>query len=409
MAVAFPNLIAEEITKQNVSELTNQNCITIDEARNAIKAKFTNFRRLLDKNELELSSELNQIEETNKPELTQVQHDIDQLNGVMKNLDDSLGANTLKPFLEEQKNLLNKQLQHFENSKKLLSNITLEYSNLERLIGGVIEIIPFNSKARFREKLEPTLELEPEEDEVWYVVSKSWFSDFSDSINLDNPQPNDSWEFPQCIPIDHSGIYTNGKIDANKISLLHSDAWNMLLGFNGLSVDSSQISRKAFHNEITGLIEVPLNQIYHTCLIGHIDTTNTFGIKMELECYPSETYGELLDKFFTSHEHFSTHSPQVFAFNEEYAITSNSPKFDTYTVGKPIPLPNPPVQNTGLQSASRAPYNYKPPSQRGLFTLTPTQDLDEQVGLNNQSILFVIPDSEGNTNIEVVSHLPELK
>ena len=98
MATLFPTPTEPMITE-------DQNCISIEEARSSIKTKFMSYHQLLDERESELISELNQLEETNKPELTQVRHDLNQLEQVLKFSDETLGANTLKLFLLDQKNI----------------------------------------------------------------------------------------------------------------------------------------------------------------------------------------------------------------------------------------------------------------------------------------------------------------
>ena len=162
-------------------------------ARYCIKTKFLSYHQLLDERESKLISELNQLDETNKPELTQVRHDINQLTEVMNSLDESLGANTLKYFLKEQKSLLCKQILHLQRSESLLELVTLNYSDIECSIKNAVNINPFLSNAKFRTRLKPFLDLKPRlAGEDWYIISKTWLSSFTDSINLTNPKSNDS-------------------------------------------------------------------------------------------------------------------------------------------------------------------------------------------------------------------------
>ena len=90
MATQFPTPTELIIAKED------ENCISIEEARYSIKTKFLYYHQLLDERESGLISELNQLEETNTPELTQVRHDINQLRGVLSTLDESLGAKEQK-------------------------------------------------------------------------------------------------------------------------------------------------------------------------------------------------------------------------------------------------------------------------------------------------------------------------
>ena len=126
---------------------------------------------------------------------------------------------------------MNDQILHFQRSEKLLSHVTLKFCEIENSVKNVINVVPFWSKAKFRNELEPYLDLKEQTGEL-YPVSNEWFSEFIDSINLKNPKPNDSWEFPVKIPIQTSSS------NYGNVKMLHSKAWDMLLAFNGLSPGS---------------------------------------------------------------------------------------------------------------------------------------------------------------------------
>ena len=329
MAVAFP-----EVPEPFVPELANQNCLSIEEARNAIKAKFTSYRQLLDKKELELLSELNQIEERNKPELIHLRIDLKRLRGVVDTLDDSLGTNTLTSFLEKQKSIWVKEIENFEKSERLLSHLTLNFSDFNQFVDNIIKIVPFRTKARFRTDLEPLLELELKVGEEWFVVSQKWFSEFTAAINLNNPQNYDSWEFPECIPIDHSDIYANGQIiNGTACKTSHSKAWNLLLGFNNL-LPSHPIKRMPYLNPLSHKVELPIVPITHKCYIGYISGTNQFNIEIDLNCFPSETYAEVSNRISHFSNLITTFPPKLFCYKRGYSITFDSQN-NKYTVNKP--------------------------------------------------------------------------
>ena len=395
MAVAFP----KEAILQNVSELTNQNCITIEEARNAIKAKFTNYRQLLDKKELELLSELNQIEETNKPELTHVQYDLKRLRGVVDLLDDSLETNTLKLFLEKQKSIWDEEIRNFERSEKLLSHVTLNFSDFNQFVNKIIELIPFRTKAKFRTDLEPLLKLEPNLGEEWFVVSQKWFSSFAASINLQSPQNYDTWEFPERIPLDNSTIYTNEQIAESACKKLHSKAWGMLLGYHKMSPGSSPIRRVPFFNPQSQKVELPIVPIIHKCFIGYSGTSN-FNLQIELKCFPNETYEEILEKICKFSNLFTTFPPQLFCFASNYTVNFQYNKYTISKIFAPMQIQN--DEYFGMCSTPVQPLVL-------FYSLAPLKDLKSQIGLTIKSFLFVIPDSSGVNTIQVVSNLPELK
>ena len=154
---------------------TKEDTLTIPEARECIKTKFATYHKLLDEKESELLTELQQLEETNKPELGHVRSDLVRLRGVVSSLDESLGTQSLKQFREEQKKVCKEHVLHFERSERLLSHVKLKFS--ENFVENLIRIIPFWSKAKFRTELQPVLELEPKLGEDWYVVSDEWFSE----------------------------------------------------------------------------------------------------------------------------------------------------------------------------------------------------------------------------------------
>ena len=442
--------------------------LTIDGARNSVREQFANYHQLLNTKELELISELDQLETTNEPELTQVQNDLKRLRGVVDSFDDSLGTNTLKIFLEKQKSIWDKEIKNFERSEELLSHVTLNYSDFNRFVNQIIEIVPFRTKAKFRTDLEPLLKLEPKLGEEWFVVSAKWFSSFTASINLKSPQNYDSWEFPERIPFDNSSIYTNGQITENSCKKLHSKAWDMLLGYHKTSPGYSPIKRVPFFNPQSHKVELPIVPIVHKCFIGY-SGTNQFNIQIELKCLPTETFEEILERICKFSNFFTTSTPQLFCFSGNYGVNFQDNKYtisklNTSTQDKPPPsylgtgtqpvqLPvqqflvqsnpyptfaqqsthvksNPgqsirgqsnPIKSIPVQPFAQQPIPVQsfvqpfvqpipglPPVQP-FYPLAPLKDLKSQIGLTIKSFLFVIPNSaEGNT-IQVITNIPELK
>ena len=361
----------------------NKSYYSFEEARNSIKTKFLKYHHLLDQKETLLIEELNLLEESNKPQLLQVTQDLSQLCEVIGTLDKVLGANTLKPFLEEQKSVLTKQISHFERAQELLTRVTLRVAEFENLVDKVIEIVPFLSKAKYRAKLEPLLNREPKHGENWNVVSKEWFSRVKASIHLDSPQPNDSWEFPESIPINHSDILNGNNINTENCELLHSKAWDLLLLFHGLAVDSYPISRSVYLNRNTNKTCIPLHPIKHKCIIGHNSAISKFNKEVELEAFPSETFKDIKMKLSGYAKLYTKYPTRLYCIEITNTVTCNQ-HFTEYI----IQLPN----------------NIGQPGTR--HHLNPTQASDSTVGLNRFAFLVIIPDSVGNYNIQVVSNIP---
>ena len=385
MAVAFPWFRKFSFA----SRPTNQNCLSIAEARNAIKAKFRSYRQLLDKKELELLSELDTIEETNKPELSHVQYDLKKLRVAVTTLDESLGTNTLKAFLEQQKSVWNSEIKEFEKSERLLSHLRLKYSDFNQSVENIIEIVPYRTKAKFRSDLAPLLELELKVGDEWFLVSDTWFSQFATSINLESPQYDDSWRFPESIPIEYPGVYVNGQItNESGCKKLHSKAWNMLLGFHSLSLGSHPIKRLPFSNPLTKEVELPIVPITHKCHIGHKSGTNDFNIQIDMNCFTTDTYAEVLNKVSEFSKLITSHSPQLFCYNTDTYTVTYIPSQSNYIVSKP-------TSGLGtLLSPSR---------------LQPFTSLSSQIGLSVRTFIILIPDSTGANNLQVASYLKELK
>ena len=379
MAVSNPPIL--HAASNLKAELIQYNCITVDEARNSIKTKFIRYRQLLDKKELELLAELDKIESNNIPELKQVKTDLERLYCMIPTMEDSLGTNTLKLFLEEQKSLFNKQISHYERSKNLLTHVNLKFSEFDKCVEKIIEIIPLLSKAKYRTELEPLLELEPQLNEDWYLVPKSWFVKFADSINLYDPQPNDSWEFPEPTPIDHSDLYTDEKnYDENECKLLHSKAWELLLGFNGISPGSVPLNR-TFFDENKKEIIVPICPISHKLLIGYYieGNLNTFHIEGILRTFPYETYQDILEKVSGFSKLYTNYSPKLYCFE-----TRNSVSWD---------------DNNKRYTNSRKDTS---PYYSTSYRETPSiQDLTSQIGLEAKTFLLVIPNTLNETTIQV--------
>ena len=279
---------------------TKEDILTISEARNCIKDRFIGYHKLLDDKETELLAELESLEETNKPELDHVRSDLVKLRSVVDSLDKSLGTNTLRVFLDKQRSLCGKEIEEMERSESLLSHVKLNISD-ENFVESLIKVNPFLSKAKFRTKLAPLLELEPKLGEDWFLVSEEWFSEFTTSINIIDPQPNDTWEFPVEIPIQTT----------NCTKQLHSKAWDMLLAFNDLSPGSIAVKRQSYLNETTDMIEVPIHTTKHKCTIARNDGGNKFSFECEIETFPYETYEDILKKISGFSTLLTKHAPTL--------------------------------------------------------------------------------------------------
>ena len=371
-----------ELSKKTPKKLDqSEQVLTIELARGSIKDAFVEYHQLLDQKETDLLLELDQLETANKPELSQVNHDIANLSKTMTTLDETLGTNTLKEFLEEQKSVWNNKILNFERSQKFLTEVELTYSEFETFVDNIMEITPFKSKAQFRSELEPILELEPKIGEEWFVVSKNWFSEFSASINLGFPQPHDDWTFPESIPIDNLGIYENGQIiDEENCKVLHSKAWDLLLRFNGLSLGSSSIKRDAYLNTATNTVQIPLVPISHKCVILHNCGFSTqFSVEGELKAFPSETFENIIDKLSVFTKLYTDHGPLLYTFDSSDE-TCYDRKLSQYTIIRKC-HPRSPLRPHG-----------------------PIQHLSSLIGADNKSYLVVIPDILGDVNIQVVSN-----
>ncbi|KAI6652349.1 hypothetical protein LOD99_7363 [Oopsacas minuta] len=395
MAVAFHtgskrriSLSDTELDRDYKSPRRMNKYLSIQEARVSIQTKFGIYRQLLDNKELELLSELNQLEDINKPELTHVNADLNRLSETIGTLDDSLCTNTLKQFLEQQKSVWSKQMKILENSKELLSHVSLNYSEFDVFVENIINIVPFLSKSKFAQKLSFYMKLKPRLEEDWCVVSQKWFDSFSNSLNINNRQPNDKWEFPHSIPIDQSGIYTNGHLNINSCQMLHSKAWSMLLRFNGLTHGSSPLKRKPYFNKKTNNIQIPIAPTKHICFIGHNSGDTKFNFKHEIETFPYDTYTDILEKISIFSKRISSQSPLMYCVKFPVNIFFH---IDSYIITNNHSLPYDKIRNSSC------------PRQ------IPFEVPATSVGVDSLSILFVIPDSKGRTNIKVKTNIPEFR
>ena len=299
---------------------TKEDILTISEARNCIKNKFIGYHKLLDDKETELLAELESLEETNKPELDHVRSDLVKLRGGVDSFDKSLlGTNTLRVFLDKQKSVWEEEIQEMERSESLLSHVKLNISD-ENFVENLIKVNPFLSKANFRTKLAPLLELEPKLGEDWFLVSEKWFSEFTNSINLTDPQSNDTWEFPVKISI------KKRKKSTNCVKQLHSKAWDMLLAFNGLSPGSIPIKRQSYLNETTNMFEIPIHTTKHKCTIEHNDGNNRFSFECEVKTFPFETYKDILNKLSGFYTLFTKRAPILYTINTVHSVSGSRRK-----------------------------------------------------------------------------------
>ncbi|KAI6653417.1 Phytanoyl-CoA dioxygenase, peroxisomal isoform X1 [Oopsacas minuta] len=341
-----------------------------DDARVFIKTNFAIYRQLLNKKEFELLSELNQLEETNKPELLHVNADIKQLTDTIETIEDNFTSNSMQVFLEQEKCVWNKQILDLTRCQKLLSNVTINCPEFD-YFENIIQIIPFWPKSKFSKELEPILNYSPQINEEWFIVSKKWFSEIENSINLNNPQPNDSWEFPTSIPIDQSDIYVNGQIqNPDDCMLLHSKAWNMLLRFNGLSPGSVPIKRRTYLKNLK--IEVPIAATQHQCSIGYHSGDQNFSFNCEIRLFPYNTYQDLLQRISGFISLFTGHDPILYSHDCLFPIYCNIQGITNYKIERFFLASKRPMQLTNLTS---------------------------QIGNKSKHFLIIIPDSFGMTKI----------
>ena len=388
MAVDIPGKLGDDL---NVAKKPDS--LSFSEAKDFIKSKFINFRKILDNTESELLTELQQLEETDKPELDHVRSDLVRLRGVVDSLDKSLGTNTLKVFLDEQKSVWETQILSFERSVELLSRVTLNFTDIENSIRNAIKVIPFWSKSKFRTELQSVLELEPQLEEDWYFVSDKWFSEFTNSINLTNPLQNDSWEFPLKIPIQTEGKnFDLGMVQSDNTRLLHSKAWDMLLAFNDLSPGSILIKRQSYLNETTNKIEIPSHTTKHKCTIGHNDGNNTFNFEFEIGTFPNETSEDILNKLSGFSTLFTDYPPIIYTLDNTNTIKCDNM---SYTVMKP------PVRLPQANFFGGMPFGQQ------LLVVQPTvkviPDAKPFVSVKDKIFLVIIPDSKGNNPFQVAS------
>ena len=362
--------------------LTKEDILTISEARNCIKDKFVGYHKLLDDKETELLAELESLEETNKPELDHVRSDLVKLRGAIDLLDESLGTNTLRVFLDKQKSVWEEEFQEMERSESLLFHVKLDISD-ENFVENLIKVNPFLSKVNFRTKLTPLLELEPKLEEDWFLVSEKWFSEFTNSINLTNPQQNDSWEFPLKIPIRTEGQnqFGLGMVQSHNTKLLHSKAWDMLLAFNGLSVGSIPIKRQSYLNETTNMIEIPIHTTKHKCTIGHNDGDIKFSLECEIETFPYETYEDILKKLSGFSTLFTEHAPILYTF--KHNTISCDANYTFYAVGY------------AMHNFRTSPFH---PKYQNAVRF---QNTNSCVGNTVQLFLVIIPDLAGQNRFQV--------
>lgn len=301
--------------------------ISIAEAKDFIRLEFQTLRVLLNEKETELISELRQLEKINKPIVTQVTADIKQLYATIESLDSSLSANSMHTSIQQQKSICDIQKLYLESYQKLLSSITLKSCDTKYLCDNIVEFIPLWSKSKFQTELEPILKLKPKINEEWFVVSNQWFRKFGNSINLHNHQANDYSEFPVAIPIDHSGIYTNGIINPDDCQLLHPKAWDLLQNFNGLSPGSSPIKRPTY---LKGGVVVPLNANKLTFIIGHTSNKAKFSLQCEFETFPYHTYQDVLQRLSGFCTLFTTYNPELY-YTDYYSTITCNPGVTEYT------------------------------------------------------------------------------
>ena len=240
----------------------------LSDAEFQIRSKFSELHERLNKLEQELLTELDLILQDRVCKRCEVDENLRELKKALEKIETAFVGNILnKEYSETRKSILRKitELQQF--SIPIDSIILIWDTGFERCLEKICTIshvLPSREEQRSLIQ-QIARSREPELGQIWFVVSAKWFKDWRNEVNFDNSIFKNFFFScqPKRIPIDNSNIVKGSTLKYGlkknrHFVLLHSDAWDLLLGWHGIENDSISISRKTYFDNSNNRIQVDL-------------------------------------------------------------------------------------------------------------------------------------------------------
>ena len=248
---------------------TIQKC-SLSDAEFQIRSQFSELHSRLNELQQELLRELDQLIGDRTCKNSEVEANLRVLELALEGIETTFAGNILNSEYSETKHsILNKIHQLKQYRVPDIESILLIWdSEFERCLGkicAISQILP--PQGEQRELIHRIAKSrEPELGQIWFVVSARWFKEWRSEVNFDNSifrNMFSSQTSPKRIPIDYSNI-TKGStlkygLKKNRhFILLHSDAWELLLGWHGMENGSVPIPRKTYFDNVNNRVQVDL-------------------------------------------------------------------------------------------------------------------------------------------------------
>ncbi|KAI6649177.1 Ubiquitin carboxyl-terminal hydrolase 15-like [Oopsacas minuta] len=263
--------------------------LSFEDARQNVKNRIATFHRLLGKREEEILAEIDRAESLNLSKLETIELDIRKLELTLEQVELNLKSNNLVEFQTKQSQEIRDLMAQYGTKKYSLDKVCLNWEIDDTCFNELGKVTIFRTKKYERDTIAPLLKLEPMEGETNYVVSHTWFQKWKQAVNFDSSDIKCDNEIMSNIPINNLDIL--GK-DLHTVSpiYLHSEAWDQLLYWHGMSEGSYPIS---FTNQI---VPLPRSNTFSESKLRfsyRIITETKWGSVKYLYLTPTDTYQDV--------------------------------------------------------------------------------------------------------------------
>ena len=289
--------------------------------RETLSLCFSEARRKLDEREAELSRQLEQKLRENQIHKKKLDTDRQQLKSASEQIQANLSSNSLQETGNEAVKLLKQKIKKLEEEERSVEfdwSPQQLYSEISKI--GEVSLLPIftkyylDSNKSKRIKLEyipaPSFQAQKQEilsllsqplmkDQEWYLIHIRWFNQWKRYVGYDNwDKSNAGEEAIKPGPIDNRSLLNNGRLRRHQVDKIDyksvpSPAWNKLISWYGITVDSVGIKREVveygkfikqckveiYHLELNACVHPKENE-FKIVIISRVDTIHTLDRKI---------------------------------------------------------------------------------------------------------------------------------
>ena len=289
--------------------------------RELISRCFSEARRKLDEREAELSQQLEQKLRENQIHKKKLDTDRQQLKLASEHIQASVSSNSLQETGNEAVRLFEQEIVKLKEEERrvqfdwspqelyseiskigdfsFLPTVALDY--LDPIGSQELELpeVRLTSYEEQKQEILPLLSIPLKKGQEWYLIHIRWFKQWKRYVGYDNwDKSNAGKEVAKPGLIDNTPLLDHGRLRRHQVDeidfkLVPSPAWDKLISWYGVTVDSVGIKREVvgygkfvkqckveiYHLELRTCV-YPKENEFKTVIISRVDTLHTLDRKI---------------------------------------------------------------------------------------------------------------------------------